>query len=140
MHKFSFQNAPHKNTTMKKTFVEGKKKRTLQITLTSTNQPTMDIILGIKVSDGTLIATSKAATRGISILKDTDDKTRHLNAHNLIAYTGEAGDTVQFAEYVQANIQLYSMRENDIELSPKATASFRETNWPVPLDLENRTR
>lgn len=27
MHKFSFQNAPHKNTTMKKkTFVEGKKK------------------------------------------------------------------------------------------------------------------
>ena len=125
MYKFSFQNAPHKNTTMKKkTFVEGKKKKTLQITLTSTNQPTMDIILGIKVSDGTLIATSKAATRGISILKDTDDKTRHLNAHNLIAYTGEAGDTVQFAEYVQANIQLYSMRENDIELSPKATASF----------------
>ncbi|RLV93560.1 putative proteasome subunit beta type-4 [Spathaspora sp. JA1] len=84
----------------------------------------MDIILGIRVQDATIIATSKAATRGISILKDTDDKTRELNAHNLIAYTGEAGDTVQFAEYVQANIQLYSMRENDIELSPLATASF----------------
>ncbi|ABN64715.1 predicted protein [Scheffersomyces stipitis CBS 6054] len=84
----------------------------------------MDIILGIRVADGTIIATSKAATRGISILKDTDDKTRVLNKHNLVAYTGESGDTVQFAEYVQANIQLYSMRENDIELSPKATASF----------------
>lgn len=84
----------------------------------------MDIILGIILGESTIIATSKAATRGISILKDTDDKTRQLNAHNLIAYTGEAGDTVQFAEYVQANIQLYSMRENDIELSPKATASF----------------
>lgn len=84
----------------------------------------MDIILGIRLGEATLLATSKAATRGISILKDTDDKTRVLNAHNLIAYTGEAGDTVQFAEYVQANIQLYSMRENDIELSPKATASF----------------
>ncbi|KAG7660919.1 PRE1 [[Candida] subhashii] len=84
----------------------------------------MDIILGIRLGESTIIATSKAATRGISILKDTDDKTRQLNAHNLIAYTGEAGDTVQFAEYVQANIQLYSMRENDIELSPKATASF----------------
>lgn len=84
----------------------------------------MDIILGIKVLDATIIATSKAATRGISVLKDTDDKTRQLNTHNLIAYTGESGDTVQFAEYVQANIQLYSMRENDLELSPKATASF----------------
>ncbi|KAK6456004.1 nucleophile aminohydrolase [Scheffersomyces xylosifermentans] len=84
----------------------------------------MDIILGIKVQDGTIIATSKAATRGISVLKDSDDKTRVLNPHNLVAYTGESGDTVQFAEYVQANVQLYTMRENDIELSPKATASF----------------
>ncbi|KAF5209342.1 Proteasome subunit beta type-4 [Clavispora lusitaniae] len=83
----------------------------------------MDIILGIRVQGATLIATSKAATRGISILKDTDDKTRVLNPHNLVAYTGESGDTVQFAEYVQANIQLYTMRENH-ELSPQATASF----------------
>lgn len=84
----------------------------------------MDIILGIKLTDCTLIATSKAITRGISVLKEDDDKTRELNGHNLIAFTGESGDTVQFSEYIQANIQLYSMRENDIELSPKATASF----------------
>lgn len=84
----------------------------------------MDIVLGIRVKDSTLVATSKAATRGISVLKDTDDKTRILNGHNLMAFTGEAGDTVQFAEYIQANIQLYTMRENDTELSPKATASF----------------
>jgi 20S proteasome subunit beta 4 len=84
----------------------------------------MDIILGFRLADCTLIATSKAFTRGISILKQTDDKTRVLNSHNLMAFTGEAGDTVQFAEYIQANIQLYTMRENDIELSPKATASF----------------
>jgi 20S proteasome subunit beta 4 len=84
----------------------------------------MDIVLGIRVEDCTLVATSKAATRGISVLKDTDDKTRPLNSHNLMAYSGEAGDTVQFAEYIQANIQLYTMRENDTELSPKATASF----------------
>lgn len=84
----------------------------------------MDIVLGIRVKDCTLIATSKAATRGISVLKDTDDKTRNLNSHNLMAFSGEAGDTVQFAEYIQANIQLYTMRENDRELSPTATASF----------------
>jgi 20S proteasome subunit beta 4 len=33
---------------------------------------------------------------------------------------------VQFAEYVQANVQLYGMR-NDIELNPAATASFIRT-------------
>ncbi|WLF81123.1 Proteasome subunit beta type-4 [Lodderomyces elongisporus] len=84
----------------------------------------MDIILGIRLEDATLVATSKAATRGISVLKDNDDKTRHLNAHNLIAFTGESGDTIQFSEYAQANIQLYSMREDEVELSPKATASY----------------
>lgn len=84
----------------------------------------MDIVLGVRVKDATLVATSKAFTRGISVLKDTDDKTRVLNPHNLLAYTGEAGDTTQFAEYIQANVQLYTMREDGIELSPKATASF----------------
>lgn len=84
----------------------------------------MDIILGIRLQGCTIIATSKAATRGISVLKADDDKTRVLNTHNVMAYTGEAGDTVQFTEYIQANIQLYLMRENDSELSPKATASF----------------
>ncbi|ODV97825.1 hypothetical protein PACTADRAFT_47676 [Pachysolen tannophilus NRRL Y-2460] len=83
----------------------------------------MDIVLGIKVQDSVIVATSKAATRGISILKDTDDKTRALNEHNLMAFTGEAGDTVQFAEYIQANIQLYGMREN-FDLPPKAVNHF----------------
>lgn len=94
----------------------------------------MDIILGIKVADSTIIATSKAATRGISILKDNDDKTRVLNSHNLIAFTGEAGDTVQFAEYIQANIQLYTMREGH-ELSPKATTNFIRSELANSLRL-----
>jgi len=33
--------------------------------------------------------------RGISILKDHDDKTRKLNNHTIMAFTGEAGDTGQ---------------------------------------------
>ncbi|CCD25180.1 proteasome core particle subunit beta 4 NDAI_0E03630 [Naumovozyma dairenensis CBS 421] len=83
----------------------------------------MDIILGIKVQDSVILATSKAVTRGISILKDSDDKTRQLSPHILMSFSGEAGDTVQFAEYIQANIQLYAMRE-DYELSPHAVSSF----------------
>ncbi|KAE8351470.1 cysteine proteinase [Aspergillus coremiiformis] len=61
--------------------------------------------------------------RGPTILKAEDDKTRQLNKHSLMAFSGEAGDTVQFAEYIQANIQLYTMR-NDTELGPNAVANF----------------
>lgn len=81
--------------------------------------------------------------RGATILKASDDKTRQLNKHTLMAYSGEAGDTgrqfaatwsldmgltlplisVQFAEYIQANAQLYSMR-NETDLSPSAIAHF----------------
>ncbi|KAF2090628.1 proteasome-domain-containing protein [Saccharata proteae CBS 121410] len=83
----------------------------------------MSVLLGITGKDYTIIAASKAAMRGASILKANDDKTRTLNKHTLMAFSGEAGDTVQFAEYIQANIQLYSMR-NDTDLGPSAVASF----------------
>lgn len=84
---------------------------------------TMEVLLGITGKDFTLIAASKAAMRGATILKAADDKTRQLNKHTLMAYSGEAGDTVQFAEYLQANAQLYSMR-NETDLSPSALAHF----------------
>jgi len=83
----------------------------------------MEVLLGIGGKDFILIATSKAAMRGPTILKATDDKTRVLNDHNLIAFSGEAGDTVQFAEYIQANVRLYSTRFA-VALKPEPTASF----------------
>jgi len=83
----------------------------------------MEVLLGITGKDFTIMAASKAAMRGATILKASDDKTRELNSHSLMAFSGEAGDTVQFAEFIQANIQLYSMR-NAMELSPSATANF----------------
>ncbi|KAI9774015.1 MAG: Proteasome subunit beta type-4 [Candelina submexicana] len=82
-----------------------------------------EVLLGITGKDFTIIAASKAAMRGATILKASDDKTRQLNKHTLMAFSGEAGDTVQFAEYIQANIQLYSMR-NDNDLGPSAVANF----------------
>ena len=51
------------------------------------------MLLGITGKDFTLIAASKAAMRGVTILKAADDKTRQLNKHTLMAYSGEAGDT-----------------------------------------------
>lgn len=83
----------------------------------------MEVLLGITGKDYVLICASKAAMRGATILKSSDDKTRALNKHNLLAFSGEAGDTTQFAEYIQANIALYSMR-NETDLGPSAVASF----------------
>ncbi|KAF1735160.1 putative proteasome subunit beta type-4 [Beauveria bassiana] len=82
-----------------------------------------EVLLGITGKDFTLIAASKAAMRGATILKASDDKTRELNKNTLLAFSGEAGDTVQFAEYIQRNAQLYSMR-NETDLSPSGLAHF----------------
>ena len=40
---------------------------------------------------------------------------------------GESGDTTQFAEFVQKNVQLYKM-QNGYELSPWAAANFTRRN------------
>ncbi|KAM3559236.1 hypothetical protein MY1884_002958 [Beauveria asiatica] len=94
-----------------------------------------EVLLGITGKDFTLIAASKAAMRGATILKASDDKTRELNKNTLLAFSGEAGDTgkssafasswrmLQFAEYIQRNAQLYSMR-NETDLSPSGLAHF----------------
>lgn len=82
-----------------------------------------EVLLGLTGKDFAIVAASKAAMRGATILKAADDKTRTLTKHTLMAYSGEAGDTVQFAEYIQANVALYSMR-NEIDLSPGAVSSF----------------
>ncbi|KAK9384028.1 nucleophile aminohydrolase [Kockiozyma suomiensis] len=92
----------------------------------------MDVILGITTEKEVIVITSRAAVRGVSILKTDDDKTRVVAPHTLLAYTGEAGDTVQFAEYIQANIQLHEMR-NTTELSPPAITSFIRTQLATSL-------
>jgi 20S proteasome alpha/beta subunit len=57
------------------------------------NKAVREVLLGITGKDFTLIAASKASVRGPTVLKANDDKTRALNKHSLLAYSGEAGDT-----------------------------------------------
>lgn len=68
-------------------------------------------------------ASNKATVRGVTVLNQTDDKSRTLNRHNLLLFAGEAGDTIQFAEFIQANVQLYGMKY-DTELNSDAVAAF----------------
>ena len=54
---------------------------------------TRDVLLGITGKNFTIIAASKATTRGPTIIKANDDKTRQLSDHCTMAFSGEAGDT-----------------------------------------------
>lgn len=56
-------------------------------------------------------------------MKDDHDKMFKLSDRLVMLVTGESGDTVQFAEYIEKSIQLYKMR-NGYELSPHAAANF----------------
>lgn len=54
--------------------------------------------MGITGEDFVIVAASKAAMRGPTIMKAEDDKTRQLNKHTLMAFSGEAGDTGELLE------------------------------------------
>ncbi|CAO3678913.1 unnamed protein product [Rhizopus stolonifer] len=83
----------------------------------------MECLFGISGNGFTLLSADTVSARSIVVMKGTEDKSRQLNAHTVMLYSGEPGDTVNFAEYIQRNIKLYGIK-NGIELSPKATANF----------------
>lgn len=58
----------------------------------------------------TLIAADTSAARSILRMKGDDDKIRKISDTLLFTYSGEAGDTLQFAEYLEANLKLDTIR------------------------------
>lgn len=87
----------------------------------------MECLIGIKGSDYVLVASDTIAARSIIALKKDNDKMFKLSKKLMMLVTGEPGDTVQFAEYIAKNIQLYKMR-NGYELSPTAASHFTRKN------------
>ncbi|KIY49435.1 20S proteasome subunit [Fistulina hepatica ATCC 64428] len=70
-----------------------------------------------------LVAADTTAARSIVKMKTDEDKIKTLSPHLLMAYSGEPGDTIQFAEFVERNIRLYQIR-NTYALRPSAAASW----------------
>ncbi|XP_058959735.1 proteasome subunit beta type-2 [Pocillopora verrucosa] len=87
----------------------------------------MECLIGIQGPDFVLVASDSGSGRSIIRMKDDQDKMFKLSSKLLMLVTGEAGDTVQFAEYMEKNIQLYKMR-NGYELTPHAAANFTRRN------------
>ncbi|KAI8801373.1 nucleophile aminohydrolase [Cladochytrium replicatum] len=96
----------------------------------------MEVLIGITGKDFVLLAADTTSARSIVIMKEEEDKTRELNKHNLLLTIGEAGDAVQFAEYIQRNIKLYEIR-NGVPLSTKAVAAYTRREMADSLRSRN---
>ncbi|CAG8569051.1 5732_t:CDS:2 [Diversispora eburnea] len=83
----------------------------------------MEFLIGIIGKDFVLVAADTTAVISINIFKVDEDKSRDLNKHIIMLYSGEPGDAVNFAEYIQRNVRFYGIK-NGIELNPKAAATF----------------
>ncbi|XP_038072751.1 proteasome subunit beta type-2-like [Patiria miniata] len=87
----------------------------------------MEFLIGIQGDGFVLVASDMTAGRSVFLFKHDQEKMYKMSDKLLMLCAGESGDTVQFAEYIQKNIQLYKMR-NGYELSPHAAANFTRKN------------
>lgn len=87
----------------------------------------MECLIGIRGKDFIILASDTNAARSIMSLKRDHDKMLSLGDKLVMAICGEAGDCMQFSEYIAKNVQLYKMR-NGYELSPHAAANFTRRN------------
>lgn len=55
----------------------------------------METLIGIVGKDFVLTAADQSAIQSVLVFKTDEDKTRHLTDHIVLAFAGEAGDTVQ---------------------------------------------
>ncbi|KAI0037003.1 20S proteasome subunit [Vararia minispora EC-137] len=83
----------------------------------------MECSFALVGKDYVLVAADTTAARSIVKMKVDEDKIKTLSPHLLMAYSGEPGDTVQFAEYIERNIRLYHIR-NFHPLRPQSAAAW----------------
>jgi 20S proteasome subunit beta 4 len=70
-----------------------------------------------------MLCSDTAAAHSIISIKHDEDKLVPIDSHKLFGIAGEAGDRVNFSEYIIANVKLYALR-NSTALSTKSVAHF----------------
>ncbi|RXG57318.1 Proteasome subunit beta type-2 [Armadillidium vulgare] len=95
----------------------------------------LECLIGIKFKDFVLMASDMSHIQSVFLQKADDDKIHRLSSNLVMAISGEGGDTVQFAEYIAKNVQLYKIR-NGYELPPSAAAHF--TRGTLATHLRSR--
>lgn len=65
-------------------------------------------------------------------MKTDEDKVVPIDDHKVFAISGEAGDRVNFSEFVIANVRLYALR-NGMKLTTKAVANYTRNELAIAL-------
>lgn len=60
--------------------------------------------------DYVILASDMGAGRSIVRMKSDENKLKTLGPHLAMAFSGEPGDTNNFAEYIERNMRLYNIR------------------------------
>lgn len=79
--------------------------------------------MGIKGKDFVMVCSDTSANHSIIVIKHDEDKIVPIDDHKVFCIAGEAGDRVNFSEYIIANVKLYALR-NSTQLTTKAVAHF----------------
>lgn len=92
----------------------------------------MDFVSGICGKDFVMVCTDSTAVHSIIRIKQDEDKIVPVDSHKVFAISGEAGDRVQFSEFIIANVKLYALR-NSTELTTKSVAHYARNELAVAL-------
>ena len=79
--------------------------------------------MGIKGKDFVMVCSDTSAVHSIISIKQDEDKIIPVDSHKVFCVAGEAGDRVQFSDYIIANVKLYAMR-NATSLRTKSVAHY----------------
>jgi len=83
----------------------------------------MEFSIGFQGKDFVLLAADAAAAHSIVMFKQDHEKTIKLGSNTIMSITGQSGDTTQFGEYIQKNLQLYKIK-NGYEMSTHGMANY----------------
>lgn len=82
-----------------------------------------DYFMGIKGPDFVMVCSDTSAAHSIITIKHDEDKIVPIDDHKVFCLSGEAGDRVNFSEYIIANVKLNALR-NGTKLSTKSVAHY----------------
>ena len=82
-----------------------------------------DYFMGIKGKEFVMVCSDTSAAHSIITIKHDEDKIVPIDDHKVFCLSGEAGDRVNFSEYIIANVKLNALR-NGTKLSTKSVAHY----------------
>jgi len=96
----------------------------------------MEVQIALTGKDFVIIAADTNAARSIVRMKTDEDKIKELSPQLLMSYSGEPGDTIQFAEYIERNLRLHHIRYHH-PLRPQSAASWIRRSLAQSLRSRN---